>query len=361
MEFQLQVPTKVIVGKECVRKNEALFASLGKRAAIVRSGSAGKNGALEDITAALEAQDISYHVCGNVPPNPTPEDVAALLGYAPGFDFIVAVGGGSAMDAAKGVAVLAANDIPALNLFDKTYENKPLPVIAVPTTCGTGSEVTAVSVLEVGDTKKSISKPELFPVAALLDAKYLKTLPPQVVADTALDALAHNVEGYLILDSWATDMFAERAFANFSSYKGALCKHIFTDDELELMLYTSTLGGIVISMAGTSAVHTIGYPLTVHKDIPHGRACALTLGEYVAFSYDVKKEKIDRMCGLLKVDGVESFKQMIRELLPEVPKVSEEELTRFADISAGDAARKKNTKPVSKGDIMRMYLASLLG
>ena len=97
----------------------------------------------------------------------------------------------------------------------------------------------------------------------MLDAEYLKTLPWEITADTALDALAHCVEGYLILDSLAAEMCAEQAFTYFASYKKSLIGRSFTEDELELMLYTSTLGGIVISMAGTSAVHTIGYPLTV--------------------------------------------------------------------------------------------------
>ncbi len=361
MEFTFQIPTKIIVGEDCVKKNASLLSSFGKRAVIVKSGSAGKNGALSDLCAALEQEDVCYHVCENVPPNPSPEDVAKLLGYAPNFDFIVTVGGGSAMDAAKGVAVLATNDMPAEGLYEKSYQNAPLPVIAIPTTCGTGSEVTAVSVLTVGETKKSFAKPELFPAVALLDAKYLKTLPDHVMIDTALDALAHCVEGYLIFESWATQMLAEEAFRNFAQYKGALKACKFTPEQLQLMLYTSTLGGIVISMAGTSAVHTIGYPLTVQKDIPHGRACALTLGRYVEFVYDANKEKVDKLCSLLQVDGVQGFIGMIDEILGEKPRVTKEELERFTEISAADAIRKKNAKPVTKADIMKIYLASLLG
>lgn len=361
MEFQLQIPTKIIVGKDCVKKNAAVFGSLGKRAAIIKSGSAEKNGALADIRKALDEAGVAFHICPNVPPNPSPDDVAELLGYAPDMDFVVAVGGGSAMDAAKGVAILAVNDIPAMGMYKKPFANRPIPVVAIPTTCGTGSEVTAVSVLTVGDTKKSVSAPELFPVCALLDATYLRSLPIQVTLDTALDALAHCAEGYLIMDSPATEMFAERAFEYFASYRAALEKREFTHEDLERMIYASTLGGIVISMAGTSAVHTIGYPLTVHRDIPHGRACALTLGEYVVFSYDTHKEKIDRMCTLLNVDGVDGFCAMIDALIGEKPKFEKEELERYADISAEDAAKKKNTKPVSKGDILRMYFASLLG
>ena len=88
MEFTFQIPTKIIVGEDCVKKNASLLSSFGKRAVIVKSGSAGKNGALSDLCAALEQEDVCYHVCENVPPNPSPEDVAKLLGYAPNFDFI---------------------------------------------------------------------------------------------------------------------------------------------------------------------------------------------------------------------------------------------------------------------------------
>lgn len=361
MEFQFQVPTKIIVGKGCVVNHAALFANLGKRAAIVKSGSAEKNGSLKDVITALEQTGVAYQVCESVPPNPTPEDVAALIGYSPEIDFVVAVGGGSAMDAAKGVAILAVNDIAPMEMYQKSYKVCPIPVVAVPTTCGTGSEVTAVSVLTVGDTKKSISSPELFPVYALLDAEYLKTLPIEVTLDTALDALSHCVEGYLILDSPAVEMIAESAFANFASFKSALKKRKFSENELERMLYTSTLGGIVISMAGTSAVHTIGYPLTVHKDIPHGRACALTLAEYVAFSYNVRKEKIDKMCNLLEVNDVQGLKNMIGELLGSLPDITKEELEQYTDISEEDAVKKKNTKQITRRDIMRIYLASFFG
>ncbi|MEG2575192.1 MAG: iron-containing alcohol dehydrogenase [Christensenella sp.] len=361
MEFQLQIPTKIIVGEGCVRKNAAVFSALGSHAAIVKSGSADKNGALADVLYVLEKAGISAQICDNVPPNPSPDDVGALLGYAPNIDFVVAIGGGSAMDAAKGVAILAVNDIEPMGMYKKPYVHCPLPVIAIPTTCGTGSEVTAVSVLEVENTKKSVSSPELFPVCALLDAVYLKTLPPQVAVDTALDALSHCVEGYLILDSPATQMFAENAFEYFARIKCALKKREFSQQDAERMLYMSTIGGIVISMAGTSAVHTIGYPLTVKRNIPHGRACALTLGEYVSFSYDVCTEKIDKMCAILQVDGVRGFCAMLDELLGEKPTFTNEELELYTDIATEDACKKKNTKPLTKMDVLHLYLASLLG
>ncbi len=361
MEFMFQVPTKIIVGTDCVVKNAALLSSYGKRAVIVKSGSAEKNGAFADVCAALEQGNVHCHVCANVPPNPTADDIAGLLGYAPDFDFVVAVGGGSAMDAAKGVAVLAVNDMPANKLYDKSYEKRPLPVVAVPTTCGTGSEVTQYSVLTEGETKKSFSGTDLFPVVALLDASYLETLPDYVTVDTALDALAHCVEGYLILDSWATEMLAESAFRNFAAYKEALFARKFEKEQLELMLYTSTLGGLVISMTGTSAVHTIGYPLTVKKDVPHGRACALTLGKYIEFSYQEKREKIDKMCSLLEVDGVQGFQKMLSAMLPDKPSVTEEELKQYTELAAEDAIRKKNARPITKTDIFKLYMGSLLG
>ncbi len=359
MEFTFQVPTEIIVGQGCIRKNAEKFSQFGKKALVVKSASAEKNGSLADIMHALREQGIEGKVLDSVPANPTPEDVQALCGYAPEFSFVVAVGGGSAIDAAKGVAILAANDVPPSAMYDKSYRNTPLPVIAVPTTCGTGSEVTAVSVLTVGESKQSFSSPDLLPKAAFLDAGYLKTLPMRVMLDTALDALSHSVEAYLLADSWSNDMIAEQAFRNFAKYKEALARREFTDEDRALMLYTATLGGIAIYVGGTSAVHTMGYPITVLKDVPHGRACALTLGEYIGFVYDANKEKVDTMCKLLQVDGIRGFQEMLKGLIGETAVYTEEEIRGFVEIAAEAAMKKKNAKPITREDIFALYCKAL--
>lgn len=359
MDFIFQVPTEIIVGKGCIKKHADVFSKLGKKALVVRSGSTEKNGSLADILDAMKQQGIVAKTLPSVPPNPTPEDVQGLLGYAPEFDFVVAAGGGSALDAAKGVAILAVNDVPPAAMYEKTYQNKPLPIIAVPTTCGTGSEVTAVSVLTVGDSKKSFSSPDILPKTAFLDAEYLKTLPRRVMLDTALDALSHSAEAYLLAESWSNDMIAEQAFRNFARYKDALISGEVTDEQRELMLYTATLGGLAIYVGGTSAVHTMGYPITVLKGIPHGRACALTLGEYIEFVYDAKKEKIDTMCALLGVDGIGGFQKLLRELIGQTVTCTEEEIREFVDIAAGPAMKKRNAKPIAKEDVLKLYCRAL--
>ena len=359
MDFTFQIPTEIIVGTDCIKKHADVFTRFGKKALVVKSGSTEKNGSLGDILEALKGREIEAKVLASVPPNPTPEDVQGLLGYAPAFDFVVAVGGGSALDAAKGVAILAVNDVAPMAMYDKSYNNKPLPIIAVPTTCGTGSEVTAVSVLTVGDSKQSFSSPDILPKVAFLDAEYLKTLPERIMLDTALDALSHSAEAYLLAQSWSNDMIAEQAFRNFAMYKDALLNREVTDQDRELMLYTATLGGLAIYVGGTSAVHTMGYPITVLKDVPHGRACALTLGEYIEFVYDAQKEKIDTMCRLLHVEGISGFKKLLRDLIGQTVSYTEEEIQEFVDIAALPAMKKRNAKPITKDDIFKLYCSAL--
>ncbi len=361
MEFTFQIPTEIIVGQGCIKKNAEKFLQFGKKALIVKSGSAEKNGSLADILAVLEEQGIEARVLASVPPNPSPEDVQALCGYAPEFAFVVAVGGGSALDAAKGVAILAVNDVCADAMYDKSYQNRPLPLIAVPTTCGTGSEVTAVSVLTVGNSKQSFSSPDVLPKIAFLDADYLKTLPMRVLLDTALDALSHSAEAYLLVDSRSNDMIAEQAFRNFAKYKDVMLRGEFSDEDRELMLYTATLGGLAIYVGGTSAVHTMGYPITVLKGIPHGRACVLTLGEYIAFVYDAKKEKIDTMCALLGVDGITGFKELLKSLIGETVTYTQEEIRNLVEIAAEPAIKKRNAKVITREDIFDIYCAALCG
>ncbi|MEA4853968.1 MAG: iron-containing alcohol dehydrogenase [Christensenella sp.] len=355
MEFVFQVPTKIIAGEECLVRHKELLAGLGKKALIVKSGSAEKNGALSDIRTAMDSIGIAYHICNNVSPNPTPQEVRDLQGYDPSYDFIVAVGGGSALDAAKGVAVLTVNDIPAQALYEGNFKTAPLPMIAIPTTCGTGSEVTAVSVLTVGETKKSFGNPGILPKIAFLDPRYLKTLPRRVMLDTALDALSHNAEAYLILDSAPTEMVAEEAFRQFADCIAALKSGEVNDEDRSRLLYIATLGGIAIYAAGTSAVHAMGYPITTLAGVPHGRACAYTLGEYVEFAYDARRAKVDKMCALLKVDGVSGFQQMLSQLMGDKPVFTSKELDKLTGICVAPAVAKPSAKKLTAADVRILF------
>ncbi len=361
MEFSFYVPTRIVMGKDCIRKNAALLAGTGKKTLIVTTPSSAKNGSLEDLTAALASAGVAFCVNNQTTPNPDLPLVGALGREARenGCDFIVGLGGGSAMDAAKAAAVLAANDMPPEGVYG-AFQKKPLPVIAVPTTCGTGSEVTAVSVLTHAGNKKSFKSDCVIPGIAFLDATYIENLPRAILCDTAVDALSHAAEGYLMADNWMSELFAEKVFAFFGSCRGALLAGKKTLPVREQLLFMAMAAGLVISMTGTAAVHAMGYPLTTQRDVPHGRACGVLLGEYVAFCLPARREKIARMLSLLGLKDVEDFKQTLAGLLNQIDTYTSQELEKYTEMSFASAIGRANPVKMEKSDVFALYQRSLL-
>lgn len=362
MEFSFFSPTKIILGEDCISKNVALLAGIGKRAFIVTSPSSAKNGSLSDLTSAMDREGIAYAIYAKTPQNPDLGTVGEVgrAARAFGCDFVIGLGGGSAMDASKAAAVLAVNEMEADGLYKLAWSNKPLPVVAVPTTCGTGSEVTAVSVLTYGDTKKSFKSADIFPKIAFLDARYLESLPQSITVDTAVDALAHAAEGYLMADNWISDMLAERVFEFFGFCRQSLLSGEYTHDVREQLLFMAMLAGQSINITGTSAVHAMGYPLTTQRNLSHGRACGILLGEYVEFSFSARIDKTNKMLSLIGLSGVEDFKKLLSALLPKKEQYTFEELEKYTNICYQAAIGRANPVKMDKQDILDIYIKSLL-
>lgn len=282
--MQLYMPTKVYSEDGCVLAHAAQLRKLGRKAMIVTGKtSAVKTGALGDVVAALG--DTPYVLFDRIEENPSIETVmvARDLAVAEKADFFIGIGGGSAMDAAKAISLMTAN--PELGqeiLYDPTARPY-LPVACVPTTCGTGSEVTPYAILTIHarQTKKSISH-RIFPALALMDAKYLKTLPRSVLVSTCVDALAHLLESYL--HTGANDMnrvYSREGMRLWGQFKARLLNNAVTDRDYTDMLHASMLAGIAITHTSTSLPHALSYALTYHLGTPHGKACGYFLGGYV--------------------------------------------------------------------------------
>ncbi|WP_141694398.1 iron-containing alcohol dehydrogenase, partial [Desulfosporosinus sp. BG] len=195
MTNKYYMPTRVIIGDDCIIKNSELFIPLGKKALIVTGAQSAKsNGSEKDVRTALESVGINYLVFDKVMSNPTISCVyeGASLAKEKGVDFIIAIGGGSPMDAGKAIALLAVQDIEEESLFSGNYEKTVLPMAFVPTTAGTGSEVTQYSILtnDKAQTKTSIASDLLFPTVTFLDAKYTEHLAVTTTINTAIDALS---------------------------------------------------------------------------------------------------------------------------------------------------------------------------
>lgn len=365
------MPTRVIMVEDCVQKNAALLNHYGQRALIVTgTNSAKNNGALQDITEALASRNMEYFIYDRVMANPTISCVyeGAALAKEVNADLVIGIGGGSPMDAAKAIALLAEQDIPQEELFLGKFGIKALPTVMIPTTAGTGSEVTANSVLtsDVLQTKKGISNSILFPKLALLDAKYMKSLPMTITINTALDALSHAIEGILsVRSSEMSNNIAVESIKKINQCLRYLSPGIeqsilnLSIDIREKLLYGSMLAGIVIAHTGTTAVHSMGYSLTYFKNIDHGRANALLLPSFLRFTAKSDSELVNKILLPMGIVTVDEFEALFLRLIGEHEQISTKELERFTTISAA-AKNITNSKVVPvKEDIYNIYARSL--
>jgi len=364
VEFTFNMPVKVYFGKNCIYNNSTVFSGPGKKCLIVTGkSSADKNGSLKQVVDALESQGIAYERFNRVEANPSVETVreAALMAREVGADFITGIGGGSPLDAAKAIAILAVNDLDDDALFGGVYKTRPLPLIAVPTTAGTGSEVTPYSILTFRkiSNKKSIASPEIFPAAAFLDATFTETLPVDITINTAVDALSHTLEGYL--SARATDVIAPIAIESMRllgvSLKKLTDKKSPSFEERENLLYASMLAGMVIAHTGTTAVHAMGYPLTYHRDIDHGRANGLLMHGYLRF-LEPSSPKVKNVIDAMALKGVDEFGELMDSLLGKREEISKEEIELFTD-TAMTSKNIANTFPSpSRDEVKKIYQLS---
>ena len=342
-DIKFLMPTKIIMGLGCV-KNSPSDLILDKKCMIVTGKTSGqRSGALADVTEMLSLHGIEYLVYDKISNNPTIEETAegGVAAKEFGCDFLIGIGGGSPLDACKAIAVYAVNppsadgDFKLYDIFKGSYPNKPLPMAAIPTTAGTGSETTPYSILTLHEeqTKRSFSCPDVFYKTAFLDGRYTVKLPLQIARNTAIDAMSHLLEGYTNKKaSTFTDYIALEGLRILGKHANVLKNGNFTEDICTELLWAASLGGIVISQTGTTIVHSMGYCLTYHKDLPHGMANGFLLGEYLE---RVKLIAPDRISQCEKAMGMslEEFKEFLSDCLPYDGVFSADELKEWAKTS----------------------------
>lgn len=339
MNFNFYFPTKVISSTGCINENSALMKNLGKKCIIVTGGKSAKlSGALDDMENALEKEGIEYTVYDKIGPNPRLDHCheAAQKANSFGAEFVIGIGGGSPLDAAKAVAVYAANpDFSLCDIYSQAARNKALPIVAVGTTAGTGSEVGRVSVLSHPETKrkKSIAPDDCYPALTFADPVYTHSMPYDVTVSTALDALSHVLEGYMSVKCGdIPTLFGEKAIALL--WEGLTYlneKKTVPDADLrEKLYYGSLYAGITLACCGTAFPHPLGYCLTEAYGIPHGKACTAFMGEFIDRALTYEKEKAEKALSIMNTDA-ESFKSIISSLtdLPEI-RMSEAEILTFS-------------------------------
>lgn len=363
MKLSFFIPTNIIMDKDCIAKNADKLALLGKKALVVTgTNSAKTNSSLTDLCNALYENGQCLVLYDKVMSNPTIDCVyeGAKLARSSAADFVIAIGGGSPMDAAKAIALLACEDIPREKLFAGGHK-KRLPLCCIPTTAGTGSEATQYAIItnDEAQTKTSLSAPLLFPDLALLDSKYLDFVSKTVMVNTVIDAFSHSVEGYLSIRANAiSDALALEAIGVIGGLFSTISDWRLTDEDREKLLYASTISGMVIAHTGTTAVHSMGYSLTYFKNIDHGRANGLLLPEFLKY---VEEKRSDRVSSIIKAAGLGSTDELgnvLTSLLGKPEEIGIDEIAKFSSISIKAKNISNCIVIPSEEDLQRLYRLS---
>lgn len=271
-----------------------------------------KAGLVDQITAPLDSSSINYTIYDNIDPEPGLKlaDQGSEVAQNAGCDCVIGVGGGSAMDVAKAVAVLLTNGGKAVDYIGLgKIKKKGVPKIMVPTSAGTGAEVTFTSVFinEETGSKAGINGDPLYPDAAILDPTLTVSLPPHVTAFTGIDALTHALEAYTSTQAHViSEMYSLEAVSLISQH---LPKAYANGDNLEArsgMLMGSLLGGKALATAGVGLVHAMAYPMGGMFGIPHGLANAVLLPYVVEFNLIGNMEKFADLAVAMgeEIDGL---------------------------------------------------------
>ena len=376
-EFTFSVPQNIIVGKGSLAKLPEVAEKLGGKKAFIISGPhLNKMGIVKSCQDAMKEKEIESSSFTETEGNPSVEtvDKAAAAFKESGADFIVALGGGSPMDVAKAVGVVAkyGGRITEYEGADKV-PGDIIPLIAVPTTAGTGSEVTAFSVItdHSRDYKLTVFSYKLIPSYAILDAELLTTAPASVAAACGIDAMVHALEAYIsTAASPFSDAMAEKALeligANIRSYvanRGDIAA-------AESMLVGSLFAGIAFSWARLGDVHAMSHPVSAYFNVPHGVANAIllpTIVEYNMLADKGKYLKIYNYIAALPVAPDEFTPDMLVDEILELNEalgipagLSEAGVTKDKFDAMADDAMKSgniavNPRSTTKKDILALY------
>ena len=333
------------------------------------------------VTNLLEKANIPFELYTNIKPNPTIENVQTGVKAFKNSnaDIIVAVGGGSSMDTAKAIAIIATNpefaDVRSLEGVAPT-KNKCAPIIAVPTTAGTAAEVTINYVITDEEKNRKMVCVDVhdIPVVAVVDPDMMSTMPASLTAATGMDALTHAIEGYVTKGAWElSDMFHLKAIEIIArSLEAAVANKEEGRKDMALGQYVAGMG---FSNVGLGIVHSMAHPLGALYDTPHGIANAIilpTVMEYNADATDEKYRDIAKAMGVKNVDdmsladariaAVNAVKRLSKAVgIPTTLKgiVKEEDLDFLSESAYADACRPGNPKDTSVADIKALYKSLL--
>lgn len=304
LNYDQYIPTRILFGAGQLNNLHAQPMP-GKKALIIISNgkSTRTNGYLARTEEQLHRAGVETEVFDGIMPNPTVENADAGARAARKYeaDFLVALGGGSVMDCSKAIALLATNDGDLWDYISlgsgkgQPITNRPLPIVAITTTAGTGSETDPCGVITKEDTneKSFIMHPALFPVLAIVDPELMLSVPPQFTAFQGFDALFHSVEGFISSGAnLASDMHAREAIRNIAEYLPRAVKDGSDLEARTRVAFANTLSGAVMTLTLLTSEHGLEHALSAyHPNLPHGAGLIMISKAY--FSYFVRHHGCD--------------------------------------------------------------------
>jgi alcohol dehydrogenase len=319
--WEFRLPTEIVFGEGAAGGVAERIRLLGQRCLAVCDRIVAETPAAARALAGIE----SVGRFQDVDPNPTVANVNALTAMARALeaDVIVAIGGGSAIDCAKAAAAVAPGDGDSIEPYHTggaKLETTPLPLVAMPTTAGTGSEVTPVAVLDdrAQGVKAPLAGPMLYPALAVVDPLLTHSMPKFLTACTGMDALSHAMEGYWSIHHQPIcDAFAMEAARLVFQKLETACREPENAEARRAMSYAALLAGMAFQLPKNAMVHACSYPLSNRFHLPHGAACAFTLEFAIKLNAPAmagRMETFAKQCGFETVDAMCNAVHRLKEM-----------------------------------------------
>ncbi len=359
MNFEYFIPTRILFGAG--KLNELSRVKLpGKKALVVISNgtSMRKNGYLDRVLSLLRENGAESVVFDKILPNPVKSHVmeAAEIATREGCDFVVGLGGGSSIDSAKSIAVMAKNPgdywdyISGGSGKGKPVENGALPIVAITTTAGTGTEADPWTVITKEDTNEKIGfgTEETFPVLSIVDPELMLTVPPALTAYQGFDALFHSTEGYIAsVANPVSDIYALKSMELIAGYLPVAVKDGSNVEARTQVALANTLSGFVESTSSCTSEHSMEHALSAfHPDLPHGAGLILLSEAYYTFFAEKVPERL--------VDMARAMGEKVDELPDEKNPYAFVEALKKLKAGCGVDGLKMSDFGISKADIPKL-------
>ena len=377
-DFIFKMPRKIEVGFSKSRDLSKIIKEMKlNKVLIVVDYNLKKMGIVDYIFNNLEEENISFTVFDNIKNEPTITEIDQAinkLNIISNYDGIIGIGGGSTIDMAKLLAVSGSIEGSIRNYIGTNLIDKPgIPLIILPTTSGTGAEVTPNAIVKdkKKEWKKGIVSPYLVPDLVILDPEFTFSVPPEITAETGIDAFTHAIECFICKRSNPmSDLFALDSMRLINKYLRRAVKNGGDKEARYYMAVGSLYGGIAITNSGTGGVHALAYPLGGKYNISHGLSNSILLADVMEFNAKAVPEKFIKVARVIGIETtnfpkekvVESVMDEIRKLVKDVGitiegfKVSEKDLDNLAMLAMSEQRLlKNNPRSIGYLDAKRIY------